>query len=184
MSIFDAPILPQQPDDKFSSSNDADIPEERLVYSIWLGQFGKKMFEMKVSDSWNVISRYWEIQKKKLRKSNPIKEGYIVGELRFWRTDGFVYERKTNRKGYLLKLLYGPGHGLDLFVNKYKQAIHYALKFKRMHNVVEIYKCHSANLNTWIKIETLTPNYKPGPLIVLPNYELSLIPGVNYESNY
>lgn len=181
MSIFDAPDLPEP-----------NVPEERLVYSIWVGNYNQsrgKMFEVKVSDSWNVIQRYWEIQKWKLRKSNPFKDGYIVAELRFWRTNGFVWEQKTNRKGYLIKVIHAPGENvsfiqareMEFFVNKYKQALHYAIKFKKMGNKVEIHKCNSAKLNSWILVDTFTPVFKPkGSLIVVQN-DLALIPGRNYD---
>lgn len=185
MSIFDAPILPSVPETDH---------EERITYSIWIRKPGERAKEVKWSDSWNVIQRYWAIVKTNLKKSNPIKSGYIIAELRFWRTNSYVYERRTNRKGYLIKLLYGPGHGMELFVTKEKIAMYYARKFRRAGNAVEIYKCYSAKLNSWITIKSLTPAekklkeqyeaalakpfrmivYKPFPLILLnPQYKVN-----------
>lgn len=183
MSIFDAPILP------------SESSEEKITYSIWLGKYGEKLKEIKWSDSWNVISRYWDIVKNKLKKSNPIKDGYVLAQLRIWRTPGYVFECKSNRKGYLLQIskhytitpemMPIGNHIMELFVTKSKIAHHYAKKFEHMGNKVEIFKCQSAKFNSWIKVATYTPFLKSqGGLIVKPITALIFIPGRTYSTNY
>lgn len=173
MSIFDAPNLPQE-------------PEEKITYSIWSGKYGERLKEIKWSDSWNVITKYWEIAKQKLKKSNPIKDGYIVAELRFWRTNSYVFERRSNRKGYLLRISRHytltpeitpiADQIMELLFTKYKIAHYYAKKFERMGNKVEVFKCNSAKLNSWVKVETLTPFIKPsGTLVVYKPMALILV---------
>lgn len=182
MSIFDAPNLSDS--------------EEKITYSIWVGDYGKRLKEIKWSDSWSVIQHYWDTVKNKLKKSSPIKDGYVIAELRFWRTNSFCYERRSNRKGYLLRifrhytnspnLMAIDNQIMEVFVTKHKIAIHYAEKFKRMGNKVEVFKCNSAKTNSWVKVLTLEPFIKQqsGSLIIREQTALVLIPSRNYTPNF